>query len=133
MLQKAVLVNGNWSKKDGKLTGNFSGYSVKYGRIHVYAAQMEALGFKVGEPVGTLYAMVDTTKEVTTLDDKGNEIPGSEKVRPTAMFIFKTEDEMHKAGAAENLLAANERRYLKAQAADAGLSESEVADLLATL
>ena len=125
MLTKVVLSNGQWSP-----AGNYVGKSTKYGKIHVYGKTMEALGFQKDKPVPVLYAIADLDAEFSKQDKEGNPIPGTEFKRATAEFVFKSEKELHQAGAAESLLLANERAFIKSQAKEAGLTEEEAAALL---
>lgn len=122
MLQKTALSNGNWTEE-----GNYSGKSTTFGRVHVYAKAMESMGFKKGDVVPPLYALVEKDAKFTKKDDNGNEV---EFQRTTAQFIFKTEDELHSATIADKMLAIGERKFLKKQLSDSGLDEKELAQLL---
>ena len=124
MAKNFVIINGNWTEE-----GNYSGYDTLGQRVHIYARQMESLGFKKGDKVPQLFC-VGEVKSYTRTDDQGKEIPGSEFNRLTALSVFKTKDELVGAHIASKSIDAEVRKALKTQAVEAGLTDAEIAEML---
>src|SRR5690606_24875347 len=99
-------------------------------RIHVHRAQLKALGLdlKPGESITKpLYAIVDFSREIDGVDNEGNPI---KTIRPTAMSVFNTKEELAAAYAEDVLLDGDVATEVTKQATAAGLSPDAVAALL---
>lgn len=85
MLKNIRITSGNFTT-----VGNFTGYDILGERVHIYARQMESLGWKKAEDVKFPFYAVSTEKEYQKVDDAGE--PTDETfTRLTATSVFKDE------------------------------------------
>lgn len=124
-MKKLIITSGNWTEK-----GNFSGYSPELGRVHLYGAQMEGLGFKKGETVKFPLFAIGAEKEFNTLNEAG-EPTGEKFTRWQANSLFTDRKQLAETLAFDSLIDVEVKQFVKAEATTAGLSEKEVEALLA--
>lgn len=123
-MKKLIITNGNWTAG-----GNFSGYSPEVGRVHLYGAQMEGLGFKKGEAVKFPLFAIGMEKEFNSTDSEGN--PTGEKFsRWQANALFTERKQLAETLAFEGLIDIEVKQFVKAEATSAGLTETEITALL---
>ena len=123
-MKKLIITNGNWTAG-----GNFSGYNPEVGRVHLYGAQMEGLGFKKGEAVKFPLFAIGAEKEFNSVDSEGN--PTGEKFsRWQANALFTERKQLAETLAFEGLIDIEVKQFVKAEATSAGLTETEITALL---
>lgn len=97
-MQKFVINNGNFSAN-----GAFSGYTAKGERIHIFARQMESLGYSKGDDIDyPFYVIAEKKSYAPRLDASGKPIANADGTlgvtdRLTATAIFKTIDKLGQA------------------------------------
>lgn len=97
-MRKFVINNGNFS-----VNGAFSGYTAKGERIHIFARQMESLGYSKGDDIEyPFYVLAEEKSYAPRLDANGKPIPNADGTlgvtdRLTATAIFKTIEKLGQA------------------------------------
>lgn len=97
-MTKFVINNGNFSAN-----GAFSGYTAKGERIHIFARQMESLGYAKGDAVVFPFYVLGEKKDYAgRVDATGKQILNADgtwgvKDRLTATAIFKSVEQLGQA------------------------------------
>ena len=127
MEQSYVINNGKFTG-----AGNFSGYTAKGKRIHIFGRQMESIGWATNEDVSFPFYCIAEEKTINAVDADNNPT-GETAQRLTALSVFKTEDSLIQAHTDESLLNTKIRKAVKEQAVTAGLSAEEITSLTQAL
>lgn len=115
---------------NGKFTaaGNFSGYTALGERIHIYARQMEALGWSADTDVVFPFYTIAQVKEIQQLDTDGNVIGTSDRL--TALSVFKTRAEINQAHVESAVLDIEIKKSISEEANKVGLDKASIEALL---
>ena len=132
--QEFAINNGSFVKS----TGNFTGYTAKGQRVHIYARQMESLGINKDTDLKSVlpfYCIAEEKDYSNKLDANGQPVPnpidGSLGFsRLTALSVFTTVDTLGSAIAEEFTLKGQVQNIVREKASNAGLTESQVESLL---
>lgn len=125
MEKNYVIYNGGFTT-----AGNFSGYTAKGVRVHIFQRQMNALGLATDADVKfPLYTIATEKPMPDTIDAlTGESTPNAPRL--TALSVFKTEDDAIGAHVSDGLFDIKVKKAVKQSGLDAGLSESEMANIL---
>jgi hypothetical protein len=129
-MQNLVINEGNFSAQ-----GNFTGYTATGIRVHIFARQLDKLGWKSDADVKFPFYISAVEKIYgARLDEKGNEVPYADGTtsmkRLTATAVFKTKEEGVTANIADQTYAIEIANGVK-QAYDlAGINPSTLQDLV---
>lgn len=127
-MKTTKIVSGKFANGEGQ-KGNFTGYNAGGQRIFIHKAQMEALGWSKDADVKPFYALVDE-KDIQTRDANG-ELTDVLVKRLQALSVFKTQEELIDAVNSDAKIEIAVALDLKATATSAGLTDSQVNNLLA--
>jgi hypothetical protein len=128
----------NYTIVSGSFTtaGNFTGYTAMGKRVHVYARQMEGLGFKEDADVKLPLFVVAEEMDITQQDANGETLVDANGVavvvgqRLTARSVFATKESLTSAMVDELTLDISIAKAVKAEATSAGLTEAQIDSLL---
>lgn len=120
----------------GKFTtaGNFTGYTAKGTRIHLYGRQMESLGFKEDKDVKFPLFGIAEVKTINPFDENGEpkmKADGTPELtdRLTALSVFKSKEDLVEVYVEEATLGMDIQKAIATKASSAGLTEEQVNQL----
>lgn len=121
----------NQTINNGSFTaaGNFSGYNLKGDRIHIYARQMEALGWSNNSDVEYPFYCITKDSTMKDLDSNGQET-GVVTMRETATSVFKTMQDITSAHVSSVTLDMQIQKSIAEEAAKVGLTQEAITSLL---
>lgn len=120
----------------GKFTaaGNFTGYTAKGERIHIYGRQMESVGMKADADVKLPLFVIGETKQINPFDENGEpkmNADGTPELtdRLTALSVFKSKEDLVEVYVEEATLDMDIQKSIRERATSAGLTEEQVNQL----
>ena len=109
--------------------GNFSGYTAKGKRVHIYKRQMEALGWSTDKDVQFPFFCIAEIKQIQSVDEAGKPV-GDPSDRLTALSVFKERENLIEAHKEDALLDIEIKQAITEQATEVGLSKEAIDALL---
>lgn len=125
-MKNLVITSGNFSKGEGS-QGNFVGYSSLGQKVHVFKTMLEDLGIDAKKPFDFAKGSLFVIAEDRTYENED----GSSFTRLTASRVFKDKEAIKQAHVEANALNVEIQSEIKSAANAAGLSQSELAMILA--
>jgi hypothetical protein len=123
-MKNYVINNGSFTA-----AGNFSGYTALGERVHIFARQMESLGWSSVDEVGFPFYAIGDVKQIDNVDENGAILSSSSRL--TALSVFKSKNDIVNAHAESAFLDVEIKQSISQQAAKVGLSQSAIDSLLA--
>jgi hypothetical protein len=123
-MKNYVINNGSFTA-----AGNFSGYTALGERVHIFARQMESLGWSSVDEVGFPFYAIGDVKQIDNVDENGVVLSSSSRL--TALSVFKSKTDIVNAHAESAFLDVEIKQSISEQAAKVGLSQSAIDSLLA--
>ena len=123
-MKNYVINNGSFTA-----AGNFSGYTALGERVHIFARQMESLGWSSVDEVGFPFYAIGDVKQIDNVDENGVVLSSSSRL--TALSVFKSKNDIVNANAESAFLDVEIKQSISQQAAKVGLSQSAIDSLLA--
>ena len=124
-MKNFAIHSGNFSAN-----GNFSGYTALGERLFIHKTQMAGLGWTKESDVKFPFYAIGAEREINTRDASGA-ISDVKAMRLQALSIFTTKEALTSAHVDTAVLDVEIKSAIKQTATNAGLSESEVASILA--
>lgn len=139
--QELTINNGQFTSN-----GNFTGYTAKGKRVHIYKRQMESLGVKYDDAnkpaedtnlkaMLPFYCLAEEKTYSNRLGADGKPVVGPDGetgfTRLTALSVFESVDAIATAEAEELTLKGQIQNIVREKASNVGLSESQIDALLA--
>ena len=128
-MKKYAITSGKFTTK-----GNFTGYTALGERVHVHAAQMNALGWKKDDDIKVPFYAFGEVKKIGQLDENGKpktNADGSPVLvdRLTANSVFATKQGLIDAQVDVMTLDIEVSQAVAASATKAGLTEAQIKQL----
>lgn len=124
-MKNFAIHSGNFSN-----AGNFTGYTAMGESIFIHKAQMTSLGWTKIEDVKFPFYAIGGIKQINTRDASGN-ITDVKADRLQAFSVFTTKDALTSAHVDTAVLDISIKAAIKQTASAAGLTENELAGLMA--
>jgi hypothetical protein len=124
-MKNYVINNGSFTA-----AGNFSGYTALGERVHIYARQMDSLGWTTNEDVkdNLPFFCIGALKEINNIDANGAVISTDQRL--TALSVFKTRQDITNAHTESAFLDVEIKKSIAEEASKVGLSETAIESLL---
>ena len=123
-MKDLVLTSGNWTAG-----GNFSGYDEELGRVHIFGAQMKAIGLENGSTITFPLFGRGEYKTIQVRDAQG-ELTEQTAERLTAISVYKDAKSFNAVKLAKEALKIDFQQQRKELYSSANLTEEEVNALL---
>jgi hypothetical protein len=122
-MQNLVITSGAFTT-----AGNYSGYTAKGLRVHVFGRQLKSVGWEADEDVSLPFYAIAETKTINRVDAEGN-ATGETAERLTALSVFKSKDDLVNAHVNDAMLDVEVAQKIHSVATEAGLTPELIAQL----
>lgn len=126
-MKSTKILSGKFANGEGQ-KGNFTGYNAAGNKVFIHKAQMEAMGFTKDADFKPFFALIDK-RDIQTRDANG-ELTDVLVKRLQALSTFKTQEDLIDALNSDAKIEIAAALDLKATATSAGLTDTQLSNLL---